>query len=297
MRGGTFTQTFNGQVEWQFDGGYFKLIATVSAVDVELWYQGRQSFTADQVSAGFYQREQFDKIKITTGALEAVTFLFAPDEGGTAGDVAIVTLPAPLNQAIADNADGQAAVGVGGVLPVLARPEGWNGATFDRLRADDEGAGVGALRVATRGDEIVKAGAAFLGSTVNGPVAGQVALSQLFNQAGSGVVAYVESVTFADLTATDRYEIRRGTAALGAALATYMNKNGGGSVPAIQMRGGASAAPGGTVVYNGAALANIGIRIPFDPPIRLIEGQGIFIDNFTVNHLMVASWEWREKTA
>lgn len=150
MRGGTFTQTFNGEVEWQFDGGYFKLIATVNPVDIELWYQGRQSFTADQVSAGFYQREQFDKIKITTGALEAVTFLFAPDEGGTAGDVVIVTLPSPLNLAIADNADGQAAVGAAGILPVLARGEAWNGASFDRLRADNIG-GAGALRVTERG--------------------------------------------------------------------------------------------------------------------------------------------------
>lgn len=87
------TQTFNGPAEWGLGGGYFKLLSTVNPVDVELATPTGIVLTAASVEAGFYQRAAFSRVKITTGANEAVTFLVAPDLGGSdrfTGDVDLI---------------------------------------------------------------------------------------------------------------------------------------------------------------------------------------------------------------
>ncbi len=87
------SQTFNGAAEWTIAGGYFKLLSTVNAVDVELYRNGSMVLSADDVEGGFYQRGEFDRVKITTGASEAVSFLVAPDVGGSdrfTGDVDLI---------------------------------------------------------------------------------------------------------------------------------------------------------------------------------------------------------------
>lgn len=77
------TQTFNGAVLWEMGGGYFKLLATVSAVTVRLYLGGQIVLEAESVEGGFYQRVRYDRIEIVTGASESVSFLAADDEGGS----------------------------------------------------------------------------------------------------------------------------------------------------------------------------------------------------------------------
>lgn len=326
MRGGTFTQTFNGQVEWQFAGGYFKLIATVSPVDVELWYQGRQVFTADQVSAGFYQREQFDKIKITTGALEAVTFLFAPDEGGTAGDVAIVSLPAPMNRAVDDTANIPVA-GAASTLPVIAelavtdglfyyhvssvadgdaqgasavlvgtaaKNVGWNGASWDRVRADNEGAGVGALRVTQFGDAIVDAAAAFFGGGQQAAGgAGTNAMVQLWN--GGAKNLYLDRAIIAIDTSADLIDLNYHNAAFGTDTTQARNKLIGGAAPTATVRRQAPAGGVGTKISQFRMGFDQARPLEFSPPIKIPPGFGVHFERNATNIALEAHFEWREK--
>lgn len=77
------TQTFNGLVKWQIAGGYFKLMSTVSPVTVELFSAGEIIHKAQSVEGGHYQRIDFDAVAITTVAPEAVSWLYAPQEGGS----------------------------------------------------------------------------------------------------------------------------------------------------------------------------------------------------------------------
>lgn len=77
------TQTFNGLATWEIPGAYFKLMSTVSPVSLTLRKGGRVVHQAAAVEGGHYQRIAFDKVEITTIALEAVSWLYAPDQGGS----------------------------------------------------------------------------------------------------------------------------------------------------------------------------------------------------------------------
>lgn len=78
------TQTFNGRNEWQVGGaGFFKLLSTINPVDVELYDRGGSRLIAEQVEGGFYQRIEFDRVVITTGANEQVAWMYGPDEAGS----------------------------------------------------------------------------------------------------------------------------------------------------------------------------------------------------------------------
>ncbi len=77
----TVTETINGRKEFQITGRFFRLLSTVNPVDVRLHTAGPTSL-ALQVEKGFYSREPFDKISITTGASESVKFVVADDEAG-----------------------------------------------------------------------------------------------------------------------------------------------------------------------------------------------------------------------
>lgn len=93
MRAERVAQTFNGQAEWRVQGAYFKLLSTVNPVTVELWRQGQRVLYAGGAEGGFYQHIDFDQVKITTGALEAVAWIFGPAGGGSdrfTGDVDVI---------------------------------------------------------------------------------------------------------------------------------------------------------------------------------------------------------------
>lgn len=117
MKSETINQTFNGLTEWLVEGNYFKLLAAASPVRVELFLRGRLVLLATAATAGFYQRVQFDQVKITSSASLAVSFMAAPDEGGNdsfTGNVSInglahtqtaVTAGIASAQALAANAN------------------------------------------------------------------------------------------------------------------------------------------------------------------------------------------------
>lgn len=77
------TQTFSGLVRWEVEGGYFKLLSTVNPVTVELFLRGQKVHSAASVEGGYYQRIEFDRVEITTGGTETVSWLYAPSEGGS----------------------------------------------------------------------------------------------------------------------------------------------------------------------------------------------------------------------
>jgi len=145
------------------------------------------------------------------------------------------------------------------------------------------------------GDDETADGEAFYSGSPAGPVAGQVSLVQLFNPAGSGKIVYVDAIDAGDSTATDRIELRENAAALGGLINTGINKNGGGAVGVAQLRAGASAAPGGTVVHSKNCIINEMREFGQKAPIRLPEGRGVFVVSFTANHLFLGNFQWREK--
>jgi hypothetical protein len=94
MRSRKITQTFNGRVEWIIGGaGFFKLMDSVTPVDVELWLGGRQVLEAEDAEAGEYYPVEFDRVVITTPVSQEVRWLYAPIGGGSdrlAGEVSVV---------------------------------------------------------------------------------------------------------------------------------------------------------------------------------------------------------------
>ena len=76
----TITQTINGRVSFHIPGGYFRLLSTVNALDVQLFRQNQLVADISQVEAGFAVRRAFDRIEIITGASEAVKFFYGADE-------------------------------------------------------------------------------------------------------------------------------------------------------------------------------------------------------------------------
>jgi hypothetical protein len=94
MNSKKISQTFGGRAEWNIGGaGYFKLLSSVTPVDVELWSSAGPVLDAPDAEAGFYLRAPFDRVVITTPVSQAVSWLFSPAEGGSdrlAGEVSIV---------------------------------------------------------------------------------------------------------------------------------------------------------------------------------------------------------------
>ncbi len=87
------SQTFNGLVEWNVFGAYFKLLSSVTAVTVSLFRRGQRVLTATAVEGGYYQRIEFDRVQITTPSSQAVSWIYAPGDGGIdrlTGEVAVI---------------------------------------------------------------------------------------------------------------------------------------------------------------------------------------------------------------
>jgi hypothetical protein len=149
------------------------------------------------------------------------------------------------------------------------------------------------------GDDETLDGEAFHSGSSAGAVAAQVSVVQLLNPAASGRICYIDALDFGDGTAADRFELRQLDAAVSGVglINTGFNKNVGGAVGTMQLRAGANAAPGGAVLRNFLAPLNVHGRYDFKAPLRLVEGRGVAIISFTVNHAVVGGFEWREKTA
>lgn len=147
------------------------------------------------------------------------------------------------------------------------------------------------------GDFETQQGFSFIWGANAGPVAAQNSILQIFNPVGSGKIIYVDKIAVSDSTATDRIELRQHNAALVGLLQTgQFPKNILGVAGTAQLRGGASAAGAGTVIDAKNCLVNAITEWNFKAPLRLTEGEGIHVDNFTVNHLLLGSFEWRERT-
>lgn len=147
MKSERIAQTFNGQAEWRVPGSYFKLLSTVNPVTVRLFLRGTEVLYAADVEGGFYQRIAFDQVQITTGASEAVAWMFAPADGGSDRFTGSVTVSGTPNVNVSDRAArllgivygtlGQAAqVAVGGVNALQIAERGCApGANFAALSA------------------------------------------------------------------------------------------------------------------------------------------------------------------
>lgn len=94
MKAEKISQTFNGGVEWAVNGAFFKLLAAPAALKVELFKGGSRVLLADSADAGFYQRIEFDLVRLTNSFSQAVTWIYAPDEGGNdrlIGEVSVIS--------------------------------------------------------------------------------------------------------------------------------------------------------------------------------------------------------------
>jgi hypothetical protein len=167
-------------------GDYIRLFTTSGNADVEVECQKKGSpiFIATGVQAGLRKRtdEQFDRVVVTNGATpQTVTIYIGEGEVGydqfnlVAG--AAVSISGPLS---GDAADALATLGAAGLVAVSSRPFGFNGSTWDRLRADNIG-GAGALRITERG---YSPGVVFASNTVIGAAANETVLAPASNTGG-----------------------------------------------------------------------------------------------------------------
>lgn len=203
-----------------------------------------------------------------------------------------VTTPAP----VADNADAQTPVGATGILPALARIEAFNGATFDRARSENEGAGLGALRVIRFSDAIVRAGSAFVQTFTQPAVSGQNPHGELFNPLGSGVFLYVDYVEIQPSVAVFEAQIAPNSAALITAVGAGVNKNigspGSKGLVSMQTAAGLLGSPFAVIYVNTTQVSTV----KFDPLIRLGPGSALMIQGTVTNQLLKANFHWRENT-
>jgi len=294
-RASFISQTFAVRTEFYVDGAYFKLLTSAAGSQVELYLQGQPILVAPAAKAGFYQRTDFDRVVITPSVNQLVEFLAAPDQGGSDAFTANSVITSPLD---ADNADAAAALGANGLVAVAARLKAFNGATFDRLRSTDDGAGAGALRVSRFGDEIAKANGAFIGCVQPGPVAAAQSQAQIINPVGSGILVYVDRIDYSDGNGASQCIVSLSNVALATDQGTWPSKNLGGAASKAHLRTATSGAGAPvTVVQRVNTPLNQNIALMYDPPLRLVEGQSVVITDGTVNELINVTFQWREKAA
>lgn len=79
----THSETINGAKDFYLPGQYFRLLETVNPVNVELYSKAGEVSKAVQVEAGYFVRlNGFDRVRITTGASEAVKFVYGDGSAG-----------------------------------------------------------------------------------------------------------------------------------------------------------------------------------------------------------------------
>lgn len=112
----TYRETFNGLKSWGVVGSYFRLLGTVSAVDVALLKSGNEVASLSAVSAGMYvelpQGRVFDEVRITTGASEQVQWVYADGKAGYDRLAGSVSLSAAIPQGATLTNVAEATVGV-----------------------------------------------------------------------------------------------------------------------------------------------------------------------------------------
>lgn len=306
------TQTINGTVTVPIGGRYFRVLSTVNPITLEVGFNGQFKAKLENAVAGDAGRVKegdhpFTALRITTGAAELVKIvvtdgeIFRDSQSADVSDRAgrllgIATVGGPLD---ADNADGAAVLGANGLIAAASRLKGFNGATWDRIRSDDEGAGVGALRVIQFSDAIATAGNAFAGAASQ-PAGGAATFSEieLFNPAASGVFSYLDKIILGtDATVTGAVHVRSHNAQLATLDNNSINKNVGGAAPKCTISRAAPAGLNGSIVHLiDVPVQNNGV-IEFSPPIRLPPGQGILGGRSDANTRIEVCFQWREKAA
>lgn len=143
--------------------------------------------------------------------------------------------------------------------------------------------------------------AAFIGYNDVGPVAGQYSLTQLWNPAGSGVVVYIDELHVAVTTASGVH-LYRNTADLSADAddpGRLKDFGGAAASRAAKLRADSLAAIPGTAgqCARYLALALTDLRIRFEDPIILQEGNGLLIASSIQNNNVNVVAEWRERVA
>lgn len=137
---------------------------------------------------------------------------------------------------------------------------------------------------------------AFIGRSTTAAVAGQYGQHLLLNPAASGVLLYVDRITFA-VGSSDNVALMAHAAAL-ASPGTFLNKrvNGpvGGGRTSYTTAAGAIA---GATLALWDSLTRTSLSHHFDPPLKLEQGQGIALQPASVNNAFTSTWEWREVPA
>lgn len=255
---------------------------------------GRRDELLDAAQAADYAAPEqgFSKITLTSTVNQNVKFYVSRGKTGTNRFSGNVSITGPLDD---DNADALAVGGANSGVGVIARLLGFNGATFDRLRADDEGAGAGALRTARFGDEITKAGRGFAKSTeIAAGGAGIFAHAQVFNPVGSAIIVYVDRLHFwSDVNA--RFDVGLYNAALTTGFGS-LNRDSGGAAGVAELRGQSNNPQLGIYgLWSGRVLGNTPYTLTFPTPYRLSAGEGLIVSTSAANLLLGAGAQWREK--
>jgi hypothetical protein len=135
----TVLETFTASKSWQLTGHFFRLLSTVSPVDVFLHKTGQPASVARAVEKGFYSREEFDKITIVTSASEAVKFVIADEEAGYDRSFTTVAQASQLTNAP------EVTVGNGAAAEALAAAASRTYIIFRSLATNTNNIGLGAL--------------------------------------------------------------------------------------------------------------------------------------------------------
>lgn len=295
----SYEQTFaaNAPVRIRTAFRFFRLISAPAAVTIEFGRGGRLEEKIESIDAGVWFRARpgspdYAILKITNPGLQAVKWVLADDDAGYDRAFGSVSISGPL---LGDDADAVVGMGAGTLVGGIARNQAYNGATWDRLRADNEGGGAGSLRVTQFSDAVVVNGQAYLAGTAVAAAGGLIAAVQLFNPGGSGKTLYVDAVEGVNITAADRIEIRQHSAAVLTLISTGLyNRNVGGAAGVAQLRAGTGAGAG-LVMRASAKPVNEPYIARFVPPIRVPETFGVHVQAVTVNTGLAASFDYREK--
>lgn len=177
------SQTFNGRVQWEIAGNYFKLMGTVSPVTVELYNRSERVHFAQNVEGGHYQRIDFDRVAITTAGNEAVSWLYAPHEGGS------------------DRLTG--AVSITGTVDVGDRAARILGVPYGSLAAAFAQAAIGGVNALVSSDRGYVPGANFASVTALGATTNETVVAPASNTNGMIVwCAGINTQNTADATVT-----------------------------------------------------------------------------------------------
>jgi hypothetical protein len=149
------------------------------------------------------------------------------------------------------------------------------------------------------GDDETDDGNAFVIQATAAAVAASYSQVQVFNPAASGVVFYLDKVTFAPTGGADYYILRRQTAALANVDSSGQSKDLGGAACVTVSRNESSGAGVGTAYGQGYARSSTdgSTVMEFNPPIKLGAGEGFSIQRGTANAALYAQFEGREYTA